>query len=82
MVEVSEAAELLSPLIIDADELKRMARLRRDENEFVSINASEESDYFAKGWVLQTPGTNRVRLRRLKSHHMMLEDRVGAFYTV
>lgn len=70
------AAELLSPLLSSADELKSAFRLRRDVNEYISINAAEEADHFAKGWTLHSSGTSRVRLRRSKSHHLLLEDRV------
>ena len=68
--------EWLSSLISLPEELRSAARLRRDENEYISVGAAEESTYFAKGWTLHTPGTNRVRLRRKKTHHLMLEDRV------
>jgi DNA sulfur modification protein DndB len=76
MAEVAESTSLLSPLMSGADELKSAARLRRDQYEYVTVSASEEATYFAKGWSLHTPGTTRVRLHRLKSHNLLLEDRV------
>lgn len=68
--------EALSPLLISPENLAADYRLRKDENEYLSISPSQEDLHLAKGWSIHRSGVSRVRLTRPKTHNTKLEDRV------
>ncbi|CAN5260041.1 hypothetical protein BH10PSE6_BH10PSE6_42410 [soil metagenome] len=70
-----QAAEL-SSLIQDDAPLRAEARQRKEQFDYTSIHPEEEEKYSAKGWALHASGVNKVKLRRPKTHHALLEDRV------
>jgi len=66
----------LAPLLSSPELLAAEYRLRRDETEYTSVHSSQEDKFIEKGWILHHAGQSRTRLKRPKSHDVMLEDRV------
>lgn len=66
----------LSPLIDGEQHLRTEARHRREQFDYTSVHPDEEEKLSAKGWVLHSSGVNKVKLKRAKTHHALLEDRV------
>src|SRR5205809_638095 len=62
--------------MFDRADLRRLARAKRQPNEYVSVSRGQLDEMAAKGWLPVREGKRRVRLGRPKSHSMLLEDRV------
>jgi hypothetical protein len=69
------SSDLIS-IVSEDHELRAEARQRREQFDYTSIYPEEEEKWSAKGWTLLAPGVSKLKLRRQKSHHALLEDRV------
>ena len=66
----------LLPLITDAQQLRSEARQRKEDSDYTSVYPEDEEKWIAKGWQLHSSGVSKLKLRRSKAHHALLEDRV------
>lgn len=70
----------LVPLIEDVQQLRSEARQRKEDFDYTSIYPDDEEKWFAKGWELHAPGVSKLKLKRAKTHHALLEDRVWSLF--
>ncbi|MBN9488193.1 MAG: DGQHR domain-containing protein [Alphaproteobacteria bacterium] len=66
----------LASLIVGDQQLRTEARQRREEFDLTSIYPEEEEKWLAKGWTLLSSGVSKLKIKRPKTHHALLEDRV------
>jgi DNA sulfur modification protein DndB len=71
---------LLSPLLTENKEHK--AELRIKSNQFVikSVHKADLDEYVSKGWELFKTNKTNLKIRKLKSHDVLLEDRVWCLF--
>lgn len=73
---VAGEQEELRSLIEDDQQRRAEWRQRKDSFQHTAIYPADEEKFFAKGWELASSGTNKLKLKRAKSHDTLLEDRV------
>ncbi|MFZ5775199.1 MAG: DGQHR domain-containing protein [Thermodesulfobacteriota bacterium] len=66
----------LFPLIDDMKRLTQEYRKRKNTHDQKSVHSADVPDEKAKGWIEQRFGKRTTRLKRLKRHDKLLEDRV------
>lgn len=71
---------LLSPLLTENKE--RKGELRKKSNQFVikSAHKADLDEYVSKGWELFKTNKTNIKLKRFKSHDVLLEDRVWCLF--
>lgn len=76
-IQSIEADEvLLSPLISEARAQAVEHRRRHSTYDYKSVHTADTDEMVAQGWEVHKHGERTTRLKRLKSHDQLLEDRV------
>jgi len=70
----------LFPLIKDKAHLKSTYAKRRDSYVYLSIHPADQQKYEDDGWEVHKGGNKKVRIKRLKSHNVLLEDQVWCLF--
>src|SRR5450432_3049959 len=65
----------LAPLYLDREQLTSAARLRKDAYVYETVHPADEAEKVAAGWAVHHHGKRTTKLKKLKSHHVGLEDR-------
>ncbi len=62
--------------IFGTEELKSLARLKRSDRVFRTVNNQNVAEHLANGWQVQRKNKKTSRIMRPKRHDVLLEDRV------
>jgi Holliday junction resolvase len=69
----------LTGLVSDPTEIKKLYRVKNNQFEFKSIHPADEEEYLSKGWEIQRAGKRSSRIKKTKSHDVLLEDKMWCF---
>ncbi len=77
VLAVSESGtNFLTPVLTSENGLDSEFRKRRQSSDWKSVHPADALEEETKGWVVHRHGKRSTRLRRKKSHNVLLEDRV------
>jgi len=80
-LSVTEAGtNFLQPLISDAKDAASAFRKRKSLYQENAVHPADVADEIERGWSVMREGKRAVRLKRLKSHDVWLEDRVWCLF--
>lgn len=80
-LEVDKAAsDFPDSLLSDMGEISKELRRRKSQYDFMSIHPADADEYKELGWEVQREGVRSTRLKRLKRHDRMFEDRVWCLF--
>lgn len=66
----------LSPLLVSESEIKSFARKKSNSNNFKTVHKADLDEEISKGWELSRENKKTVKVKKAKSHDVLLEDRV------
>ncbi|MEM8987293.1 MAG: DGQHR domain-containing protein [Pseudomonadota bacterium] len=66
----------LTPLLEDKSEIESARRARRSKYDYVSVHPADVEQYLSEGWEIQREGKSKTRLKRIKRHDILFEDRL------
>lgn len=70
----------LSPLVTTASAIKTLARAKTTSFNFKTIHKADLDEEIAKGWELSKEGKKSVKIKKQKTHDVLLEDRVWCLF--
>ncbi len=76
-VEINEEEneDFLSPLVIGEQEQKKLFRLKNKQFIEKSVHRADVPEYLEQGWIIQRESKRTTRIKKPKSHDVLLEDR-------
>jgi len=73
-------SSLLSPLLNDEKAIVSLSHKKSNQYIFKNIHKADLEDEVANGWELSRENKKSIKVKKLKSHDMLLEDRVWCLF--
>ncbi|MBI4293125.1 MAG: DGQHR domain-containing protein [Betaproteobacteria bacterium] len=80
VVRTSEKPRILHPIITGKVLRQREYTRRKDPHVFQTVHPADVQQFEADGWTVHREGTRKVRLKRLKSPDVLLEDQTWCLF--
>ncbi len=75
IIDKQENISLLSPLLSDSNEIHATLRKKANSFTFKSIQSNKLDNYIAQGWEISRKNKTSYRIKKQKSHDILLEDK-------
>jgi DGQHR domain-containing protein len=80
VVVIAESTKFLNPLVENSKNLAMHGRIRKRAYDEKSVHPADVTDEEADGWIVQRAGIRSTRIKRPKTHHKWLEDRIWSLF--
>jgi len=78
--EMENPIENLCPLITDKYSLRTSYAKRNNQYIYQSIHPADLQSFEQDGWMIHKEGTQKVRIKKFKTHDVLLEDQAWCLF--